>query len=83
MTIEEFVKKAREFGQPEERIKYCLEAFGRFVELYKKTVPGWDALPKQEKERVTAKLFDKFDMKELVLREYYPGVPTSPKSKNN
>lgn len=79
MTIEEFVKKAREFGQPEERIEYCLEAFGRFVEFYEKTVPGWDALSKREKERVTAELFDAFEMKGLVLQEYYPGVPASPK----
>ena len=79
MTFEEFIKKASEFGQPEERIKYCLAAFGRFVELYKKSVPGWDALPEQEKERVTADLFDKFELKGLVLQEYYPGVPASPK----
>ena len=81
MTRDEFIKKAREFGQPEERIKFCVEAFGRFVELYKKTVPGWDAWSKQEKERVTAELFDKFEMKGLVLQEYYPGVPMSPKTK--
>lgn len=79
MTRDEFIKKARGFAQPEKRIKYCLAAFERFVELYKKTVPGWDALPKQEKERVTAELFDKFELKGLVLQEYYPGVPASPK----
>ncbi|WP_321822918.1 hypothetical protein [Pyramidobacter piscolens] len=72
MTRDEFVQKLREFGQPEARIKFCLESCDEFIDKFTNALPDWKMKTKQEQKRITDELFSRFASGHVFLAPYYP-----------